>query len=159
MALLMSLLPRNVVERHCCGNNFGICSSYPSLASIRRRSHPFHAWYYHGCSMAPLLNTWQTLVTWMLTLEYVFFCWSIILKIIHSSSKILEVAQGLEYLHSQNIVHGDLRGVSGSTGKLGDYLIGCSSLSGQYSHQWSLACRPCWFWVGCLRRCNGKYIT
>lgn len=27
-------------------------------------------------------------------------------------NKLLEVAQGLEYLHSENVVHGDLRGVS-----------------------------------------------
>ena len=30
---------------------------------------------------------------------------------IHPVRKILEVAQGLEYIHSEGVVHGDLRGV------------------------------------------------
>ena len=29
----------------------------------------------------------------------------------HLTTKILEVAQGMEYIHSEAIVHGDLRGV------------------------------------------------
>ena len=29
----------------------------------------------------------------------------------HPQTKILEVAQGMEYIHSEGIVHGDLRGV------------------------------------------------
>ena len=29
----------------------------------------------------------------------------------HPSRKILEVAKGVEYIHSEGVVHGDLRGV------------------------------------------------
>lgn len=32
--------------------------------------------------------------------------------LIHVLEQLFEIAQGLDYLHSRNIVHGDLRGVS-----------------------------------------------
>jgi serine/threonine protein kinase len=32
-------------------------------------------------------------------------------RAIHTEIQLYEIAQGLEYLHSRNIIHGDLRGV------------------------------------------------
>ncbi len=44
-------------------------------------------------------------------MERVWLLFPLLSFIVTHPSKILEVAQGMEYIHSEDVVHGDLRGV------------------------------------------------
>ena len=63
---------------------------------------------------------------------------------IHSVRKILEVAQGLEYIHSEGVVHGDLRGVlylNHNTLRYWPYF------AGQCPVGWWPSCSNCRLWI------------
>jgi serine/threonine protein kinase len=45
--------------------------------------------------------------------KLVSFCLIGVTSVSNKLIKLYEIAQGLQYLHSRNIVHGDLRGVHG----------------------------------------------
>jgi hypothetical protein len=71
-------------------------------------------------------------------------------------SQLHEVAQGLQYLHSRNIVHGDLRGVRGFLACLQN--INPALIAGKYSDQRGLERVPRRFWAQCLCQCHHFYV-